>query len=485
MPECLDLIIYDWNKAIVIRRCSRMERNGKVLDMTQGKPVKMILAFAIPLFIGNIFQQVYSMVDTMVAGYCLGDQAIAAIGATSALYGLIISIAWGLNSGFALVVTQSFGAHDNSKLRKAIGSMMLLDGTITAILTVLSIAFLTPLMWLMNTPESIFDQAYSYMVVICAGMTATICYNMFAGILRSFGNSRTPLYFLIFSSLLNIALDLLFVAVFRMGVGGAALATVVSQAVSGILTGIYVYRHYRDMMPTKDDFKPEWPLIRELLSTGSAMAFMYSVIDLGSVAFQGANNALGEAVIAAHTAARRIIMILMQPMSTIMDASGTFVAQNWGAHQKKRIREALKKVMGMEIAWGLFSCLIVYLFGRAIVHYTTGTNSTEILDNAVMSLRIHFPFYPVLGVLLAMRVSMQSMGQKTAPVCSSVIELIMKVIASFWLIPKYGFLGTCVTEPVTWVVMTAFLLTVYMTRTRKLLAEKPGMISGDEAYACA
>ena len=429
----------------------------------------MILAFAIPLFIGNIFQQVYSMVDTMVAGYCLGDQAIAAIGATSSLYGLVIDLAWGLNSGFSLVVTQAFGAHDQGKLRKAIGGMMLLDGLITAVLTVLALLFLTPLMRLMNTPDSIFEQAYSYMAVIFAGMLATICYNMFAGILRAFGNSKTPLYFLIFSSLLNIALDLLFVAVFRMGVGGAALATIVSQAVSGILTGIYVYRTYRDMMPRREDFRLDKQLTKELLSTGSAMAFMYSVISLGSVVFQGATNALGEAVITAHTAARRIINILMQPLSTVMDASGTFVAQNWGAQQKRRIRETLRKVMGVEAAWGLFACLIVYLFGRVIIQFTTGTQNTDILDNAVMSLRIHFPFFPVLGILLAMRVAMQSMGQKIAPVISSVIELCMKVLSALWLIPAFGFVGTCVTEPITWIIMTAFLMIVYFVKTRRML----------------
>ena len=201
----------------------------------------MILTFAIPLFIGNIFQQVYSMVDTMVAGYCLGDQAIAAIGSTSSLYGLVIDLAWGLNSGFALIVTQAFGAHERWKIRKAIGHMMVLDGIIAAALAIPALIFLPSLMRLMNTPESIFDQAYSYMVVIIAGLPATICYNMFAGILRAFGNSRTPLYFLIFSSVLNIALDLLFVAVFQMGVGGAALATVAAQVVSGVLAGIYVY----------------------------------------------------------------------------------------------------------------------------------------------------------------------------------------------------------------------------------------------------
>ena len=438
--------------------------------MTKGNAVRMILTFALPLFIGNIFQQVYSMVDTMVAGYCLGDQAIAASGSTSSLYGLVIDLAWGLNSGFALIVTQAFGAHEQGKIRKSIGHMMMLDGIIATVLTILALIFLPLLMRLMNTPESIFDQAYSYMMVIFAGMTATICYNMFAGILRAFGNSRTPLYFLIFSSLLNIALDLLFVAVFRMGVGGAALATVMAQAVSGVLIGVYVYHNYRDMIPAKEDFRLEKSLTKEMIATGGAMGFMYSIVDLGSVLFQGVANALGEMYIAAHTAARRIINILMQPMSGMMNASGTFVGQNWGAKQKQRIRDTLKKIIGMEISWGLFSCLIVYLFGRSIIQFVTGTHSEEIMDNAVMSLRIHFPFFPVLGVLLAMRVSMQSMGQKTAPVISSVIELLMKMIAVLWMIPSFGFVGVCVTEPFTWVIMTAFLIIVYMVKIRKMLA---------------
>ncbi len=442
-----------------------------VLDMTKGNAVRMILTFAIPLFIGNIFQQVYSMVDTMVAGYCLGDQAIAAIGSTSSLYGLVIDLAWGLNSGFALIVTQAFGAHEQGKICKSIGHMMVLDGIITAVLTIPALIFLPSLMRLMNTPENIFDQAHSYMAVIFAGLPATICYNMFAGILRAFGNSRTPLYFLIFSSLLNIVLDLLFVAALHMGVGGAALATVAAQAVSGVLAGIYTYRNYRDMMPSKEDVRLEKELTKEMLATGGAMGFMYSLVDLGSVVFQGAANALGGMYIAAHTAARRIINILMSPMSSMMNASGTFVGQNWGAKQKQRIRETLKKIMGMEIAWGLFSCLFVYLFGRAIIQFTTGTHSEEILDNAVMSLHIHFPFFPVLGVLLAMRVSMQSMGQKTAPMISSVIELLMKVTAVLWIIPSFGFAGVCVTEPVTWVIMTAFLITVYLVKTRKILAD--------------
>jgi Na+-driven multidrug efflux pump len=216
-----------------------------------------------------------------------------------------------------------------------------------------------------------------------------------------------------------------------------------------------------------------------MLSTGSAMAFMYSVVSLGSVLLQGATNALGEEIIAAQTASRRIIMILNQPLGTLMDAAGTFTAQNWGAKKKRRIRETLRKVMRLEIAWGLIACLIVYLAGRLLVQFTTGTSNPEILKNAVMSLRIHLPLFPVLGVLLAMRVSMQSIGQKIAPVCSSLIELFMKVLSSLWLIPAIGFPGTCVTEPVTWVLMTEFLLAVYWIKTRILLAEdEPGQLTG-------
>ena len=444
----------------------------KITDMTRGSAVKLILTFAIPLFIGGVFQQVYSIVDTMVAGYCLGDQAIAAIGATSSLYGLVIDFAWGLNSGFAVIVTQAFGSHDIGKLRRSIGGMIVLDMGITALLTVLALAVLAPLMRLMNTPESIFGEAYRYMAVIFAGMLATIGYNMFAGILRAFGNSKTPLYFLIFSSLLNVALDLLFVAVFRWGVGGTALATVVSEGLSAVLTGLYVWRHYRAYLPRLADFKLDWPLAKELLSMGSAMGFMYSVVSLGSVVFQGAANALGETIIAAHTASRRIINILMSPMSTITDAAVTFVAQNWGARKKRRIREAMRKVLAMEMGWGLFACALVYLAGEWIIRLTTGTQSPQILDNAVLSMRIHFPFFPVLGVLLCLRECMESMGQKIAPVVASIIELGMKALSAVWLIPHFGYLGVCITEPVTWAIMTAFLLVVYGLRTKKMLEEK-------------
>lgn len=450
---------------------TQKKKSMRVLDMTQGSPIKLMLAFAVPLFIGNIFQQVYSMVDTMVAGYNLGDDAIAAIGATSSLYGLIIDFAFGLNSGCAIVITQRFGAHDERKLKESIAGMIWIDAAVTAALTVLSLVFLRPLMRFMNTPDAILAQAYSYIAVICAGMAATVAYNMFAGILRAFGNSRTSLYFLIVSSLLNIGLDLLFVAVFSMGVAGAALATVIAQAVSAAFCGVYVFRHYRQLLPGKEDFGVSRQLIGELFSNGIAMALMYCVVDLGSVIFQRANNALAETIISAHTASRRIIGIMMQPLATISTASSTFVGQNWGAKKPERIRTALKQVMAMEIGWSLFGAALIFSFGGALVRFTTGTSDSVIIGNAVMSLRWHLSFFPALGCLLVLRTAMQAMGRKTAPILSSCIELGMKLLSAAFLIPRLGFFGTSITEPVTWTLMLLFLLAAFLSQRKKLFVE--------------
>jgi putative MATE family efflux protein len=441
----------------------------RVMDMTKGSAMKLILAFAVPLFIGNIFQQVYSMVDTMVAGYNLGDSAIAAIGATSSLYNLMINFAVGLNSGCAVVVTQRFGAKDEKRLRASIAGMMELDAVITALTTLVCLLFLKPLMTFLNTPESIFEEAYSYIVVICAGMCTTVAYNLFSSILRAFGNSRTSLYFLILSSVLNIVLDLLFVAVWHTGVAGAGLATVIAQAVSAALCGVYVYRHYRSLMPSGKEFKVSGELLRELLANGMAMAMMYCVVDLGSIIYQRANNLLGEVIISAHTASRRLISIMNQPASTIATASSTFVGQNWGAGKRSRIRTELKQVMVLQVGISVAEWLIVFLLGDWLVRLTTGTANTEVISNAVMSLRWHVSFFPALGCLIAMRMSMQAMGKKAAPIISSCIELGMKILSAAFLIPAIGFLGTCMTEPIIWTVMFTFLAVAYFVSVRKEL----------------
>lgn len=441
-----------------------------VSDMTHGEPVKLILAFAIPLFIGNIFQQVYSMVDTMVAGYFLGDSAIAAIGATSSLSSLLLNLSIGMNNGYAIVVTQCFGAHDEKKLRQSVAGMILLNAAVTAVVTALSLVFLARLMHFMNTPESIFQEAYRYIWIICAGMLATVAYNMFAGIMRSLGNSRTPLYFLIFSSALNIALDLLMVVVFQMGVAGAALATVVAQAISALLSGLYILRHYRDLFPSRADFRVPKEMLGDLLTSGIAMGLMLCVVDLGSVIYQRANNDLGETIITAHTAVRKLFGLTNQPLGGIATSVSTFVGQNWGAKQPQRIRYALKRAIWMELAWCAFIAAAVFAFGDTMVRFTTGTSDPSVIANAVMGLRWNVSFYPALGILLCLRTSMQAMGQKTAPIVSSVVELLIKLASARWVIPVLGYLGTCLTEPVAWVAMMLWLAGAYFFCLKKLTA---------------
>ena len=431
-------------------------------DMTTGNPVKLILAFAIPLFVGNIFQQIYNVADTMIAGYNLGDAAIAAIGATSSIFSLLMNFASDLNSGYGIVVARAFGAKNQDKLKKSIAAMIVLDLVITFMLTVFSLLFLTPLMRLLNIPDSIFADAYSYIAIITAGMLATIVYNMLAGIMRAVGNSRTPLYFLILSCAINLSLDCLFIIGFGWGVEGAAAATVIAESLSALFSGIYMFRKYREILPGRKHFHLDMPLLKEMAATGFAMALMLCVVDIGSVIYQRAINGLGEMLIVSHTAARKIIGIMMMPLASIATAYSTFTSQNWGAGKTERIRQTLKKVMAMEAGWGLFSCLAVFLLGGTAVRILTGTSDSNVIDNAVLSLRFHFVCYPALGILLALRTSLQAIGRKAVPVISSSFELILKLIAGIWLIPKLGYLCVCLTEPVIWVSCAVFLIAEFM-----------------------
>lgn len=447
----------------------KSHRQVCISDMTTGDPIRLILTFAVPLFIGNIFQQIYTMVDTMVVGHMLGDGAISAIGATSAIYSLMITLSSGMNNGYAIIATQAFGAHDDNRLRRSIAGIFILNVASTVLVTLLAVAFLRPILEFMNTPVGIFEDSYNYILVLCIGLFSTIGYNMFAGILRAVGNSRTPLNYLILSSVINVVLDLLLVG--SMGVIGAALATVIAQVVSAVCCGISFFRNCRNMIPSREDFKQCRMLLPPLLSAGTAMALMLCVVNLGSLIFQRANNSLGEAVITAHTSAHKIFTVFLQPISTIATATSTFVSQNWGAKQYERIRVTLKKVLWLEVIWGVFSCVVVYATGDWLIRILTGTEDPDILSNAVMAMRISLPFFPILGVLQCLRTAMQSMGYKNVPVMSSCIELIMKILGAILLIPSYGYFGACITEPLTWTAMTAFLVCAYFIRRKKIYGE--------------
>ena len=319
-------------------------QKNNAIDMTMGNPIHLILQFAIPLFIGNIFQQIYGIADTLIAGYTLGDLAIAAIGATSSISSLLIDLASGLNSGCSIVVARFSGAKDAEGVKRSIATTIVLNGAFTVLLTLLALLFIRPLMKMMQVPGSIFLPAYRYVSVILGGMITTILYNMFAGILRAVGNSKTPLYFLILTCVLNLFLDVLFIIPLGWGVQGAAAATVVSQGFCALLCGLYVFKRHRPIWPSRRHFRLEKSIVSEIASTGFAMALMLCAVDLGSVIYQRSINGLGEALIVAHTAARKIISVLMMPLASIATANSTFVSQNWGAKKYGRVAQTLKKV---------------------------------------------------------------------------------------------------------------------------------------------
>lgn len=435
--------------------------------MTQGEPLRLILMFAIPILIGDIFQQMYTMADTMVVGHALGDNAIAAIGGVAPLYNLILYFSIGLNEGYQIIMTQKFGAHNEKELKQSIAGMLMLSVGITAFLTIMALITLKPVLHFMNIPETIFEMSYSYIRVVFAGIICTVAYNMFASILRAVGNSRIPLYFLIFASVLNVGLDIWFVMGLNWGLAGAALATMMAQGISAVLCGGYIWKHYRDLLPEKEDFRVPKSILKALLTTGFSMAFMEGIISIGTIIFQRANNVFGETIIASYTAARRIIDMLMRPMFNLATANCIFAGQNWGAGKPERINEGLKKVLVLETVWSIIAGLFVYLLGAQIIEITTGTSDVSIIENAVLSMRIHLVCYPVLGVLICLRTVMQAKGRKTAPIISSCIELGMKIFSAFYLIPKFGFLGTCITEPVTWIFMMTYLIAAYVWQSKR------------------
>lgn len=433
-------------------------------DMTKGSPMKAIVQFAIPLLIGTLFQQAYNIVDTMIAGYNLGDDAIAAIGATSALYSVLIYFANGMNNGFGVVMSQLFGAGDIPSLKKAVSATIILNTVTTAILTVTVLPFLQLLLSWMDTPQEIFAMAYQYIFVILAGMTATIAYNMCAGFMRAVGNSKTPLYFLIVSCAINIILDILFIMGLQLGIVGAALATVAAQIISAVFCAIYIVKKYPGYMPERTDWRLSRDLVTEMLSTGLSMGLMSSVLAIGSIILQKGINHLGKDIITAHTASRRIFEFLMMPLQAIANACSTFVGQNFGAKQFKRIRHAMGQVLWLELVWSILSVAAAFSCGTLLIRMLTGTDNEEIILNAVYNLKICTIFFFPLGILFVLRNSMQAMGYKIAPVLSSSIELAGKVLSCIFVIPVMEYTGVVLTEPVIWAVCAAFLGIVYIFR---------------------
>lgn len=426
-------------------------------DLLKDKILKALVIFALPLLLSNAFQQLYNTVDTMIVGNILGDTSLAAIGACTAVYDLLIGFALGMGNGMSIVVARYYGAGDEKRLRKSVAGAVVAGACLTAVLVVGSRAGLYPLLRLLDTPDNIIEEAYSYISLITDFAGVLFCYNLCAGILRAVGNSVMPLVFLVISSFLNIVLDYCFIKYLHTGIAGAALATVIAQGVSSVLCIIYIFRKNRFLVPAKEDFAFDAPLYGELLQQGLSMGLMMSIVSSGTVILQKAINGFGHLVIAGHVTARKINSFLVMPNFTLAMTMTTFVSQNKGAGNRQRIKEGVRTSILLGICWAAVAVVVVYLFGRDAVKLISGSDEAVVLDNAVLYLKVNALFYTALVGLCILRNSMQGLGKKITPLVSSIIELVGKILFVIFLIPRLGYMGVIICEPVIWCIMCAQL----------------------------
>ncbi len=430
-------------------------------DMTVGSPGKMILQFTFPLFIGNVFQQLYNMADTIIVGKFVGANALAAVGSTGTIMFLIIGFLQGLTAGFTVPTAQKFGAGDLKAMRKTVGSAAILSAIVSVIMTVVSMLGMKSLLHLLNTPSDIFQNAYSYIMVICAGIFAQVLYNLLASILRALGNSKIPLYFLILAAGLNVVLDLLFIIVFHMGAVGAAYATVISQGVSGALCLIYIVKKVPVLKMKKDDWKMNGHLVKIQFGVGFPMALQYSITAIGSMMMQSALNILGSVVIAGFTAGSKIEQLVTQAYVALGTTMATYSAQNMGAGKIDRIRKGFKNAMIIGTIYSIVTSIFVMTAGKYLTPLFLSENLGEIMGYVDIYLKCVGMFFIPLAIVNIFRNGIQGMGYGLLPMMAGVAELIGRGVVAIIASQKRSYVGVCMASPVAWILAGGLLLVMY------------------------
>lgn len=441
-------------------------------DLTKGYPAKVIMMFAIPLMFGYIFQQFYNMADSKIVSTYVGTDALAAVGATAVVFNTMIFFVNGLTQGFSILIANSFGAKDMQGLRRNVAGTIVYTVLASVIMTVAGLVFIVPILELLQTPAEIMGAAIAYVKVIIAGMWTSALYNMCANMLRAVGDSKNPLYCLIVAVVANIVLDILFVRNFQMGIAGAAYATVIAQALAGLMCLAIILFKFREILPQKNDWKFEKERYKNLFTTGISMALMGCIVNIGTIVLQGAINALGTDIVAAHTASRRVFDVMTVILYTVGIAMTTYASQNMGAGRPLRVRQGVRHAN--LIVTGFTTILIgfCYLFGEPLLVWITATGNRTILDASEMYLKLSVWFFYVLGPLFVMRCTLQGMGRKIIPLFSSLMEMIIKVLSAGFLVPAFAYVGVALTEPISWIVMIIPLIVAYFVKPPEKMLEE-------------
>lgn len=442
-------------------------------DLTQGSTMKKILFFTLPILIGSIFQQLYSVVDSIIVGRTLGKDPFTAVGTTGSLSFLILGFAQGITAGFAVLMSQYFGAKDIKNMKRSMGTSYILSAVVSVVLTIIAVACCKPLLAMMDTLPEYFDYAYSYISTIFWGLSASVFYNLVSYMLRALGDSRTPLYFLIVASILNIGLDFLFILVFKMGVAGAGWATVFSQVLSGIACLLYMLKKYPQIRLSKDDFKTSWKMCWKHLRIAFPMGFQFSIIAIGIMIQQTAINGLQDtAVNTAYNAASKIDNFATLSLTSLGAAMATFCGQNYGAGKYQRLREGVRKAMLLCVGIVIVTGAMVWIFGKQLTYFFVSDATPTEVDLSIKYQRIQASLYIFLASIYVYRNSLQGMGRSNITVVAGVLELVMRSVAAFVLVRFFAFDGVCVSNPIAWVGANIILLPAYFVAIRKLIKKQ-------------
>ena len=430
-------------------------------SMTSGNSLKLLLTFMIPLIIGNIFQQMYSISDIIIVGRTIGVNALASVGAAAPIFMLLVMVTMGLSNGLNVLTGQFFGARDLDTMRRSVAMSMRICVMAVIILAVGMHVIIDPLLHLMNLPDILYQDTRSYILIVAEGLWAMMAYNFFSAVLRALGDSKTPVYFLIFATVINVGLALLFILKFGLGVPGSAYALVMAQGLSAFLCAIYMWKHFPILRLQKSDWGWDTRFAISHLKMGLPMAGQFSILGIGILLIQSITNSFGPHTIAGFTAAIRVEQLALQPMASFGIAMAAFSAQNYGAKQFQRIRDAVKKCSLIAMAFAFCAGVLIFFFSENIIGIFIEEGNPDVVKHALLYLNCSVPFYFFLSQMFIYRSAMQGMGVGLVPLASSLIELSMRVGVAKFLAADWGFRGVCYASPVAWVAGSFFLFFAY------------------------
>ena len=450
-------------------------------DMTSGSPMKMILSFTFPIFIGNVFQQFYNMADAVIVGKFVGTKALAAVGSTGTIMFLIYGFVVGMTAGFTVLTAQKFGAGDMRAMRQTVAGASILSLIVGVILTAAFMILMKPWLMAMNTPEDIFADAYAYIMIVSAGILAQMLYNLLASVLRALGNSKVPLYFLILSALLNIVLDLVLIIVFHMGAAGAAVATVVSQGVSGLLCLVYILKCVPVLRMSRDDWRPSGHLLKTQMRIGIPMALQYSITAIGTMMVQSSLNILGSTLVAAYTAAGKIEQVVSQAYVALGTTLATYSAQNIGAGDVPRIRRGFRATTWIGVIYSFAAAALVMTVGKYMTYLFVSEDVELIMDSVDLYLKCAGSLFIPLAIVNIYRNGIQGLGYGLLPMMAGVAELVGRGVMSVIAAQQKSYLGVCLASPAAWVLAAALLIGMYFYVIKIDLKKIfPGQKSGND-----